>query len=101
MTTSKKFDALLVSNPVNIRYLTGFWGANPEEREAYVLLFHNYVYLLTNALYLEQAKQLPKQLRIKNLEIKGNGLSPEKPVAGGLKEIIGSQVKTLGFEETD
>jgi len=101
MTTSKKFDALLVSNPVNIRYLTGFWGANPEEREAYVLLFHNYVYLLTNALYLEQAKQLPKQLRIKNLELKVKGLSREKPLTAVLKELLGSQVKTLGFEETD
>lgn len=32
------FDALLITNPTNIRYLTGFVGAAPEEREAYLLI---------------------------------------------------------------
>lgn len=49
-------ESLLVTNPINIRYLTGFVGASPEEREAYVLLTQNQTFLFTNALYREQAK---------------------------------------------
>ena len=128
MTTSKKFDALLVSNPVNIRYLTGFWGANPEEREAYVLLLNNQVYLFTNALYLEQAKALTQRhpdppvggegssasaLRDASshqggtqhdklkLQLKVVQISREKPLTAVLKELLGSPVKALSFEETD
>ncbi|KKS85340.1 MAG: Peptidase M24 [Candidatus Gottesmanbacteria bacterium GW2011_GWA1_43_11] len=121
MTTSLENDALLVSNPVNIRYLTGFWGANPEEREAYVLLLPNYVYLLTNALYLEQAKALTQRHPDPPVGGKGSSasasldashnklklqlrvvqISREKPLTAALKELLDASVKSLGFEEAD
>ena len=56
-----QIDALLVTNPVNIFYLTGFQGIAPNERESYLLVTHSKMYLMTNALYLEQAKNLYNQ----------------------------------------
>lgn len=53
-------DALLITNPTNIRYLTGFIGAAPEEREAYVLLTKKQTFLFTNALYREEATSLKR-----------------------------------------
>lgn len=49
---------LLVSDPTNIRYLTGFVSAEPHAREAYVLVTPKKTYLFTNSLYTEQAKSL-------------------------------------------
>ena len=49
---------LLVSDPTNIRYLTGFVSAEPQAREAFVLVTPKKTYLFTNSLYLEQAKTL-------------------------------------------
>src|SRR3989344_5314063 len=48
----------LVSDPTNIRYLTGFVSAEPHAREAFVLITPKQTYLFTNSLYLEQAKTL-------------------------------------------
>ena len=39
-------NARLISDPINIRYLTGFIGLAPEEREAYCLLINSQVHLL-------------------------------------------------------
>lgn len=54
----KKLGALLVTNFYNIRYLTGFVGLTPQEREAYVLLTNNQIYFFTDGRYIEQAKRL-------------------------------------------
>ncbi len=51
----KDINALLITCPTNIRYLTGFVGVAPEEREAYALLTRKQLFLFTNALYLESA----------------------------------------------
>ena len=87
-------DSLLITNPTNVRYLTGFVGAAPEEREAYVLQTRNQLYLFTNALYLEQAKKIKATV----VEI-----SRENPFATKLAEILtrAGPVKRLGFEEND
>ena len=87
-------DALLITNPTNIRYLTGFVGAAPEEREAYILLTPNQTFLFTNALYLEQAKKTNATV----VEI-----SRENSFAKKLAEILTGPgpVKRLGFEEND
>lgn len=82
---------LLVTNPINIHYLTGFVGASPEEREAYVLLTKKQTFLFTNALYLEQAKTTNTTV----VEI-----SRENPFAKKLGEVINKRTR-LGFEETD
>jgi Xaa-Pro aminopeptidase len=50
-------DALLVTNPTNIRYLTGFVGASPEEREAYLLVTPKKNQLFLTPLYREEGKK--------------------------------------------
>ena len=86
-------DPLLVTNPTNIRYLTGFVGVEPAEREAYVLLMDKETYLFTNSLYIEQAKNLPAKL----IEI-----SRENPISKKLLRITDElDIKKLGFEDTN
>ena len=53
----QSLDALLVTDPTNIYYLTGFMGLAPDEREAYVLVTQDKLYLFTNPLYREQAEK--------------------------------------------
>ena len=101
--------ALLVTNPTNIRYLTGFVGAAPEEREAYVLVTKSQGYLFTNALYRQEAIKLtqnPDSLKRLNLLcLKGLTfieISREEPFAKKLKEVLDyARTTELGFEEND
>ncbi len=94
-------ETLFITNPTNIRYITGFVGVG-RERESYLLLAKDIVYLFTNSLYLEQARRLTRDLRI--IEI-----SRENPIAGELKRILrrlnpakqGSTLMKIGFEEAD
>lgn len=53
-------DALFVTSPSNIRYLVGFVGSEPTNRDAYILLTKSATYLFTNSLYLEQAERLSR-----------------------------------------
>ena len=99
MKILKDLDAILITNPTNIRYLTGFVGAAPEEREAYCLIAQESIYLFTNALYLEQSKNLkPPILRqrrtslwLANLKQKSMRIikiSREEPFAKKLKDAL-------------
>lgn len=107
----RNLDALLVTNPTNVRYLTGFIGAAENEREAYVLLTRDRTFLFTNALYREQAVRLK---RVSPLGAKGLTfieISREEPFAKKLAEVLkrphparqGEAFKRLrvGFEEND
>lgn len=88
-----EIDALLVTNPTNIRYLTGFVGVSPEEREAFALVTHDKTYLFTNALYHEVSRALAGS-KLKVIEI-----SRENPISQELVKISARQkIKTLGFE---
>lgn len=81
---------LLVSNPTNIRYLTGFPSVAPEAREAYALITPKQTYLFTNSLYREQAKTLGFPV----IEI-----SRDNPLPKRLAEVF--KGVTLGFEEAN
>lgn len=48
-----------MTNPVNIRYLTGLCIDSPTEREAFLILDQNRLWLLTDGRYLERAKKIP------------------------------------------
>ena len=73
---------LLITTPTNIRYLTGFTGAAPEEREAYCLLAQNDLYLFTNALYIESAINIKSQIsNLKQNKIQILEISRENPFA--------------------
>jgi Xaa-Pro aminopeptidase len=80
-------DAVLVSNPTNIFYLTGFRGVEPQEREAYALVTPNTTYFITRELYYGQApKYSVKKDILHFVEV--------------LKEIAhGDNVKRVGIEE--
>lgn len=79
---------LLVSDPTNIAYLTGFASVAPQTREAYALVTPRKTYLFTNSLYTEQAKTLGFPV----IEI-----SRDNPLSKQLKPFG----KQLAFEETD
>lgn len=54
-------DAILVSSPSNIKYLTGYSGFSEIERECFLLLTKNRKYLITDERYAEAvAKQVPE-----------------------------------------
>ncbi len=86
-------DGLLVTDPTNIRYLTGFVSIAPDEREAYLLITKQNPYLFTHSLYVEQARKLPVAV----IEI-----SRDHPFAASLAKVAKQQKLTrVGFEETD
>lgn len=87
-------DALLITNPTNIRYLTGFTGASPEEREAYILLTAKKTFLFTNSLYMEKAKSLANVTVMQ--------ISREDPIATEVKKLCEKlKLDILGFEENN
>lgn len=67
-----KLDRLLISNPYNIRYLSGFVGLSPEEREAWMLVLSKKAYLFVNSLYFLQARRKTKHLTVYELTPKLN-----------------------------
>lgn len=89
---------ILITNPTNIRYLTGFVGVAPEEREAYALLTQKHIFLFTNALYKESAKNL--QSPISNIQLQFVEISRENPISSELARITAEfNIKKLGFED--
>ncbi|MBI5619548.1 aminopeptidase P family protein [Candidatus Gottesmanbacteria bacterium] len=104
-------DVLLITNPTNIRYLTGFVGVDARERESYVLLTKDTVYLFTNSLYKEAAQKLSNPTNPTNNPMTCVEISREEPFSKKLTEILkrshlALQGETLqgirfGFEETD
>jgi len=95
MKKLENIDVLLVTTPTNIRYLTGFVGVAPEEREAYVLLAGDKTYFFTSSLYMEQAKKLsPIQI------------SSEYPITNAIENVMNRDHRLRGddkleFEEND
>lgn len=95
MSLLSNIDPILITNPTNIRYLTGFVGASSEEREAYCLVTDKTTYLFTNALYREQAKKLATTVKL--IEI-----SRENPLSQELTFLTEKlNIKQLGFEEVN
>ena len=93
---------LLVTNPTNIRYLTGFVGV--DTRDAYLLLTKNQIYLFTNSLYREQAKQLKKSswFMVHGSSLHTIEISRDNPFTKRLANILEQEnIKKLGFEEAD
>lgn len=81
-------DALLVTTPVNRRYLTGFTGS-----AGVVLVTHDRAVLVTDFRYVEQAPQ-----QAKGFEIIQHGLSMNETIADVLKQW---GVRALLFEEAN
>lgn len=89
---------ILISNPTNIRYLTGFSGLSPTEREAYVLLTDTQTYLFTSSLYREEAMKC----KVQNEKCKIIEISKEHPLSKSLASICEKEeIQKLDVEETD
>ncbi len=49
-------ESALVSSPANVRYLSGFRGLEPEDREAFILATFTSAHLITSSLYPDQVR---------------------------------------------
>lgn len=88
-----EIDALLVTSPYNIAYLTGIHAFSIEEREARLLITKQDSNLFTDARYTEMVKEKAPYITL--IEI-----SSTAPFPKSLKQIIESEkIKELGFEE--
>lgn len=78
----KQLNAILITNPINVRYLCGFIGTNGR-----LLISQKRVIFITDFRYLRSARrQIPKQIEIYNQK---DGI-----------EKIARRFKILGFEES-
>lgn len=90
----KKIDAFLVSDIVNIIYLTGFNGFADFEREAFLLLTKTKNYIFTDGRYTEAIKKIKA---FKLIEISSN-----KKFEDALGEIVTQEkIKKLAIDEDD
>ncbi len=116
MALVKKNEALLITNPTNIRYLTGFVGV--DRRDAYLLVLKNKAVLFTNSLYREQARKLTAvNYPIGTLlgtkgQLEIVEVSRENPISRKLAQVLAKNLQApfkgqtfkgirLGYEEQD
>jgi Xaa-Pro aminopeptidase len=106
-------DGVLVSNPTNIFYLTGFRGLEPQEREAYALFTQRKTYFITRELYYGQApensvkrdilhfydvlKEISQQDGISNIGIEEDNLTVREYKS--LRDQVGLDTKHLPVKE--
>lgn len=96
--TECNVNALLVSNFYNILYLTGFKTLTTNEREGFVLVTKEKIYLFTDSRYVDG--QLHERNKKSNIELKL--IEPNKNLSSHLQQIIGEdKIATLGFEGED
>ncbi len=87
---TNKIDAIIISSPINIFYLTGFSNFSREEREAYLFITKDSALLFTDSRYIEAVERiLPSNIRA----------TIKKPVAKKINQIVKSKnIQTVGFE---
>src|SRR3990167_7015774 len=90
----KGLDALIVTSPTNIFYLTGFRGVSPLEREAILLIATNESTLITTRLYQTEANRL----KTKDLDVK---IATERNEINKFLKALLKNSKTIAFEEHD
>ncbi|MBI4009263.1 aminopeptidase P family protein [Candidatus Roizmanbacteria bacterium] len=92
----KNIESLLISNFYNVLYLTGFKTLTTDEREAFVLVTNNNMYLFTDERYLSKNDKF----QMTNFKLKL--IEPGKGLIVHLLEITSEEkIKTLGFEAED
>ena len=88
----KNLDAVIITNPFNIFYLTGFKGVSPTEREAILIVNPTNATLITARLYQIEAKNLESsKLKIKIA-------NERNEINEFIKDSL-AKVKNVGFEE--
>jgi Xaa-Pro aminopeptidase len=100
--SSQNIDALFITNFYNISYFTGFTTLVPHEREAFVLVTKNNIYVMSDGRYHDNF-----QFSIYNLQSRFKSsifklLTPEKGLIKHLQEIVAEEkIHKLGFEKED
>lgn len=89
-----KIDGLLVTNPVNIFYLTGFRGVSPTEREALLIVKKPKSILITAKLYQTEARKIASSL----LDVK---IAAERDQYENFLKSALSNTGKLAFESDD
>lgn len=93
-----KLSSLLITNYYNILYFSGFRPLSPEEREGYLLITLDKVYLLTDGRYLN--KELTEKCKSNNIH--SLLIDREHPLVYHLHEILTKEKSVeLGFESED
>ena len=91
---SKKLDGFIVTNPINIYYLTGFRGVSPTEREAILVVKPSKAALITARLYQNEASKL------KSDSLSVNIVEERNQIHQSIKKFF-SDSKNVGFEADD
>lgn len=86
----EKIDAVLISSPSNIVYLTGFSNFSQDEREAYLIIGKDFQYIITDGRYTEAVKR-----QISHFTVFERG--HESKTEDLLKDLK-KKVQTLGIE---
>jgi len=99
----KNLDGFLVSNFYNILYLTGFKTLTDNERESWVLITNQSVYLFTDSRYINNKSQITNNNSITNNQSQITKLiTSEKGLIKHLREIVVEEkIQRLGFEGDD
>jgi len=96
----KQLDAFLISNFYNILYLSGFKTLTEHEREAFLLVTKNSIYLFTDGRYLSKLKVKNEKLKVANQKLRL--LTAEKGFVLQLQEVISEEkLARIGFEGDD
>src|SRR3989344_6086998 len=94
----KGIDSLLISNFFNILYLTGFKTLTNDEREAFVLITKNKVFLFSDERYINKSSMF----EVGSLKLETKLIEPQKGLIYHLQQIAKDEkIKTLGFEAED
>ena len=88
----RRLDGFIITNPVNIFYLTGFRGVSPTEREAILVIRNHKAYLVTAKLYQQEARKLTSPA----LKVK---IATERNQIFAFIQTILKNAQKVGFEE--
>jgi len=92
---TKQLDAILLSSPSQIIYLTSYLGFSPVERDAFLLITDKKSYLFTNSLIVDELKN-----RVKGIIVIEHNRS--KSFAKNIAEVIKKEkIEKLGFESNN
>ncbi len=86
-------DGLFISSPLQIGYVTNFFGISPTERESFVLVTKNACYILTSPLYFEDAKKTSPDCIPVELSVDVSWVEAVEQIANKEK------LQRIGFEE--
>ena len=90
----KNLDGFIVTNPVNIFYLTGFKGISPTEREAILIATPNFAVLICPKLYRTEA------LKLKSPKLKIKITDERNRMLDAAEQLL-SKAKNVGLEEAN